>query len=104
MNTYDIGDVCVPRFELRTSTDPASLFDPASLSIRVRTPRGTKYTLTYGVDSAVVRVSTGIYTAEIHCNVAGRWDYKWTALRPANVPLAVEYGAFEVRAAPADLS
>lgn len=54
-----------------------TLVDPTTILFKVQTPAGTESTLTYGVDAAVVKSSTGKYYSDVTASQAGVWTYRW---------------------------
>lgn len=72
--TYDIGDRprCRAEFKLNNI-----LADPTSIIFKYKNPNGTVTILTYGVDSALVRESTGIYYVDIDVDLSGQWFYRF---------------------------
>lgn len=72
---FEIGDLMETFVDF---TDPAgALLDPAAVFFRVKAPDGTLTTLQYGVDSEVVKLSTGKYQANIDAVAAGAYRYRW---------------------------
>ena len=58
---------------------PPTYVDPGSITVRVQPPTSAAYTLTYGVDAALARVSAGVYrcTIPIGLTDVGRWKIRW---------------------------
>jgi hypothetical protein len=54
-----------------------SLVDPDTIKFLTYSPSGAKATYTFGTDSEVAKVSTGIFAADIEPDEAGRWHYRW---------------------------
>lgn len=75
MNIYDIGDVvrCTGSFKDNTG----AAIDPPTVKFKKKDPAGTITTLTYGVDSAVVKDSVGNYRCDVDCDRAGIFYYRW---------------------------
>lgn len=69
------------------------LTDPTVVTLTYRSPSGTSTTLTYGVDAALVKDSTGTYHADIAVSAAGRWDWRWTGTGTA---AGIDEGTFTV--------
>jgi hypothetical protein len=76
-NTYDVGDLirCTGTFTNAAGT----AIDPATVYFKYKDPGGTKTTLTYGVDAAVVKSSTGVYYVDVNVDEVGTWYYRWQA-------------------------
>ncbi len=75
MNVYDNGDLvrCTGTF----TTAAGVVQNPAAVLCKYMTPAGTTTTLTYGVDAALVRASTGIYYVDVNANASGIWKYRF---------------------------
>lgn len=60
--------------------------DPGSITVRVEPPVSAGYTLTYGVDAAIVRVSAGIYRVTIPIGMTDvrRWLVRWRSTANVN--------------------
>ena len=67
---YDVGDVAILSAEFKNSED--QLIDPTAVTVRVLKPDGT---LVSPAPTAV-RDSQGLYHAEVHLDLAGRWRYR----------------------------
>lgn len=50
--------------------------DPTAISLTVTDPEGTAATYTFGA-AQITKLSTGVYTKNITCNLAGEWTYEW---------------------------
>jgi len=74
-NTYDTGDLVRVTGTFTTAAGVA--LDPTALYLKYKNPAGTVTTLTYGVDAAVVKDSTGVYHVDISATTAGVWMYRW---------------------------
>ncbi len=59
--------------------DTKVVLDPTTVTVQTRTPAGVLTTLTYGVDAALVKASTGIYYVLITLSSVGTFKWKWTA-------------------------
>ena len=51
--------------------------DPTSVVFKYRNPAGTVVTLTYGVDAALVKDSTGNYHVDLILNTVGAYWLGW---------------------------
>jgi hypothetical protein len=73
MNRYDVGDLvrCTGTFRDSTGT----LVDPTAVFFRVREPGEETIEYQYTVGPMVVRVSTGIYRADVDVTSSGTWRY-----------------------------
>lgn len=60
-----------------TNTDSGSAIDPTTVQVKYEDPDGTKITLTYGVDSALIKDSVGNYHADLNANKTGIWVYRF---------------------------
>lgn len=61
-------------------TDAAGdLIDPTGVVLKYKIQNGTATTLTYGVDAALVKDSTGVYHCYITPSTAGVYYYRWEA-------------------------
>jgi hypothetical protein len=58
------------------SNTPAN---PAGVFLRLLRPNGVITVLEYGEDADLLRVSTGVYSADVVLNQEGRWRYRWEA-------------------------
>jgi hypothetical protein len=76
MATYDRGDLV--RLTA-TFTVSSVATDPTSVVLYVRSPTGTLTTLTYGVDGAVVKVSTGVYRYDYSASAVGNVTFRWAS-------------------------
>lgn len=54
-----------------------ALADPDSVIARVRAPDGTTTVYTYGVDAALLRLSTGHYSVDVTLTASGQWSFKF---------------------------
>lgn len=76
MNSYDKGDL------LRLSgtfldASSGEVTDPQNVFLQYKNPVGVIVTLTYGVDAALIRNSTGFYYADISLTSSGSWWYRF---------------------------
>lgn len=75
ISRYDVGDLvrCSAAF-----TDSAGVAqDPAGVTFKQKDPSGNIATLTYGVDGALVRASTGNYYVDVSIDEAGTWAFRF---------------------------
>lgn len=56
--------------------------DPGALRLKTKSASGVVATLTYGVDSALVRDGAGLFHADIALTEAGAWYYRWESDTP----------------------
>lgn len=56
---------------------PGVLTDPTVVTLSFRVAGGTPTVWTYGGAGSIVKVSTGVYSAELLANALGEWDVKW---------------------------
>jgi len=96
LSIYTVGDTATvtytftlpgtPLLSYPPDAVPPTLIDPGGFTVRVQPPAQkpgygpptAPYTLTYGVDAALARVSTGVYqaTIPIGLNDIGRWHVR----------------------------
>jgi len=74
-NTYDLGDL--PRITGTFTNAAGVVLDPTAVFCTYRSPAGVLTTLTYGVDAALVKDSTGVYHVDISATLAGVWQYRF---------------------------
>ena len=75
-NTYDVGDEirCTGTF---TDAD-GDAQDPASVFFSFEAPSDASVTqYEYGVDTEVVKSSTGVYYVDLSIDESGMWYYRW---------------------------
>lgn len=78
INEYDLGDeVRCSTAEVPFTNTAGTVIDPAAVFFKVKNPSGTVTTYTYGVDAALVKVSTGIYRVDVDANMSGTWWYRF---------------------------
>ena len=53
--------------------------DPTTVKCFYKDPNGAVTTLTYGIDNALVKDSTGKYHVDIFTSVVGNWWYRFEA-------------------------
>jgi len=73
--SYHVGDLI--RISAAFSTAAGVATDPTAVFAKYRDPGGTVTTLTYGVDVALVKDSTGNYHVDINADEAGKWLYRF---------------------------
>lgn len=73
-NTYQRGDLV--RVTGTFTTSAAAVTDPATVKFKYKKPDGTSVTLTYGVDAALVKSSTGVYYVDIDAAIKGVYYYR----------------------------
>lgn len=95
VNEYDIGDSV--RISVSTATDAGVPTDPTALTVRYKVAGGTAVVKMYGVDSEVVKDSSG----EFHMDIDLTSDmngalvkYRWVATGAVK---GADEGAFKVR-------
>lgn len=71
MNFYPVGDIV--RITGEFADREGTPVDPEALILRVRPPDGATFVLTYGVDPELVRLSTGVYYADVEATTPGAW-------------------------------
>lgn len=63
-------------FTVPPSTTPV---DPSTITLKYKAASGATVTWTYGGAGSIVKVSTGIYSAELDTTgAAGNWTIQWT--------------------------
>ncbi len=72
---YELNDV--PRFTGTFKNASNVLTDPTAVTFTYTKPDSTSTTLTYGVDGALVKSSTGVYYVDLTLNATGRWQLVW---------------------------
>lgn len=95
--SYQTGDVA--RITGTFRNDSEAVADPSTLTFTFRAPDGTETTYTYGIDSELVKSSTGVYIVDLELSAAGRWAWKWQATGTA---AGVDVGAITVTSASLD--
>lgn len=91
-DTYDLNDT--PALTVTIKDSAAAVIDPTTLVFIATSPSGTATTYTYGTDTELVKISTGVYNVDLLLNESGRWVFNWTAT--GNVSLA-EHGELWVK-------
>lgn len=88
VSVYVVGDTATVTFVLTVPGtpipgspvgQPPTYVDPGSATVRIQPPVSDPYTLTYGTDLAVTRVSAGVYRVTIPIGLLdhGRWFVRW---------------------------
>jgi hypothetical protein len=75
--SYDIGDRVVVSVVFYSDATLTTAADPTAVTLEYMAPNGTITTLTYGVDGALVKDSTGNYHVNLDPTQSGVWKYKW---------------------------
>jgi len=76
MNTYAAGALVKLEWEYRKESDNG-LIDPSAVYLWLKNPNDQEFTWVYGVDSQVVRDSTGTYYSLVDTtNLVGLWVSK----------------------------
>ncbi len=75
MNTHDIGDVV--RISVAFTNQAGTPVDPGTVTVKVKTPIGLATTYVFGVDSGVIKDSTGNYHFDVEPAIQGVWAYRW---------------------------
>lgn len=93
-NLYDVGDgpYLYGRFISKIDGTDA---DPSTVRLVYKKPDATIVTLTYGVDGALIKDSTGHYHAQVTLDQAGRWQYRYEG---TGAVIAVGKGNFYAKA------
>lgn len=74
-NTYDRGDLVRCKGTFKDSSGVA--IDPGVVRFKVKSPAGTTTEYVYGDDGELVRVSVGVYQADINASLSGNWFYRF---------------------------
>lgn len=74
-NLYDVGDLvrCTGIF---TNAAGAAI-DPAGVIARIKKPDNTIVLYTYGIDTNLIRASTGSYYVDVSALPWGHWHYRF---------------------------
>lgn len=67
--------------------------DPTTVSLVVTDPTGVSLTYTYA-GAQITKSSTGKYTKDIQCSVAGEWSYQWIGTGSASDVVADSFTVF----------
>lgn len=90
--TWDVNDSV--RLKNTVTDASGALIDPSTVKLRVVASDGTTITnYTIGGSPAIVRLSLGVYYADIPVAMVGTWHYRWETTSPATA----EEGWFRVR-------
>jgi hypothetical protein len=73
--SYHVGDLV--RITGTWTNAAGTATDPTAVFAQYRSPSNTTTTLTYGVDAALVKGSTGVYYVDINASAAGQWFYRF---------------------------
>jgi uncharacterized protein YfaS (alpha-2-macroglobulin family) len=96
---YQPGDVVKILFTI-VQADGLTPFDPSSVRFHTINPAGTKTTKTFGTDSEVTKLSTGVYqfllAIPYTAAAVGTWTYDAQGLDAGSNSLLVESDDFEV--------
>jgi hypothetical protein len=65
------------RLTVSFTNSAGTAIDPATVTFETWSPSGFVSTYVYLTDSAVTKLSTGNYAADIVPGEAGRWHYRW---------------------------
>ena len=71
----------------------AAAIDPDVVSARLKSPSGVVTTYTYGEDSEMRRISTGLYSLVVAPDAAGAWQWLFTCSGSAS---GAERGSFSM--------
>jgi len=98
-NTYDIGDLVTVECTFLVEAvpdDPLSAVpaDPATVTLRTRSPGGTITSYTYVIHPIILRDAEGTYHADLSPIESGTWYYRWEGTGPAQ---SAEERRFRVR-------
>ena len=74
-NFFQVGDLVRVTGTFTTLAGAAT--DPTAVFFSYKTPAGVTTTLTYGVDAALVKSSTGVYYVDVNVTAAGNWYYRF---------------------------
>jgi hypothetical protein len=75
--------------------------DPSTITLTYVPGEGPPVVWTYGGTGSIVRVSTGVYSAELNTTAPGPWSVMWTGTGSC---AAVDVGGFPVASLPAPFS
>jgi hypothetical protein len=70
------------RVTITFTDEDGVLTDPTTVTIKVMDPCGGETTYVEGTDSEMDNPSTGVYTADITPDCAGRWSFRWITTGP----------------------
>lgn len=84
--------------ELATLTNTFSVdgtpTDPDTVSLVITDPTGSATTYTFA-DAEITKTSTGVYTKDITCSVAGTWQFEFVGTGPATDATAGTWHVYE---------
>lgn len=82
IDRFEKGEVVKVKGEFRTPKtallNPNTPIDPDSVTLEVRRPDKTTFTLTYGVGTEITRDDTGKYWSPVELTQEGTYHYRWT--------------------------
>jgi hypothetical protein len=93
IDVYQKGDLM--RVSALFANIAGTATDPSAVTFTYRPPSGTSVTLTYGVDAALEKDSTGNYHVDLDLIEAGWWHYTF---KGTGTVQQVEHGEFMVPA------
>lgn len=76
-NRYDVGDLVKVTGTFTDPDNSDAAIDPTAVYCTVTDPSGEETVYQYGVDSEVVKSSTGVYTMNVDVQSTGFWYYRW---------------------------
>lgn len=82
------------KFTATFKNDDGDETDPSTIVFKIKSPNEDTDSYTYGTDSEVVRVSTGVYSYQQVVSTVGEWFYRWSGDGAVNA--AIE-GSIHVR-------
>lgn len=89
--SFSMGEIV--RVSAIFTNTAGAVADPTSVFFKYRNPGGTITSLTYGVDAALVKDSTGNYHVDIDANDDGPW---WWRFYSTGTGQTAEEGKFAV--------
>lgn len=87
--SYQVGDLV--RATGTFTNAAGTVTDPAAVLAQYRDPSSNTASLTYGVDAALVKDSTGVYHVDIDADEVGWWHYRFYSTgsgQAASAPVA----------------
>lgn len=90
---YNVGDLIRVSGTARTAGPAGTPIDPTTVLFQHKDPSGNITTLTYLVDAALIRDSTGNYHTDISVTQSGDWHYRFYSTGTGQ---AAEEGIFSV--------
>lgn len=73
--TYDLDSLI--RVTATWSDTAGSAIDPTTVTLYIKSPASTLTTLVYGVDTDLVKDTTGVYHADINVTESGKYYYRF---------------------------